>query len=319
MRFLIPVLLVAAASAGCKDMRPKAQEWVLSAPEKTAMGVSCNLGWALEMPDTHKLIADYPIFDQALQLFLDKVKFDPSSETARFSLYVLDIPRIKNVDNYLMQLDGFKDAKAVQRAIAETFPPEGTLRVGSRDLPLVVVLDINDVKIRVLSDMDGKLWIGDIAALQEMAKRHSIGENSPVSRASEWVSPSGAVQGFVQPELIPKDVLGAFADVVPAGIKGLAWSLTPPYKNEQIIELDLVVTGTEEAVGKLKPWMQRLVATASTLADGSGRQPATIQEQNRMGIRCQLKEDQLDDVLNLFDLNGFIAVPNDFPAPGKPK
>jgi hypothetical protein len=226
---------------------------------------------------------------------------------------------LKNPDNYLIQINGFNDAKAVQRVIAETFPPEGALRVGSRELPLFVAMDINDVKIRVLSDMDGKLWIGDIAALQEMAKRRSIGGNSPVSRASEWVSPSGAIQGFVQPELIPKDVLRAFADVVPTGIKGLAWSLTPPYKNEQIIELDLVVTGTEESVAKLKPWMQRLVATASSLAEGTGRQLDTIQEQNRMGIRCQLKEDQLDNVLNLFDLKGFIAVPTDYQTPGKPK
>jgi hypothetical protein len=319
MRFLIPVLLIAATFSGCRDMRPKAQEWVLSAPEKTVMGVSCKLGWLLEMPDTQKLIAGNPTFDQAFQLFLDKVLFDPDSETARLSFYVLDVQNIKALDDYLIQIDGFTDAKAIQRVIAETFPPEGTLRVGSRELPLFVVLDINGAKIRVLSDMDGKLWIGDIAALQEMAKRRSVGENSPISRASEWVSPSGAVQGFVQPELIPRDILGAFANVAPDGIKGLAWSLTPPYENGQIIELDLVVTGTEEAVAKLKPWMQRLVATASSLTEGAARQPQTIQEGNRMGIRCQLGEDQLDNVLNLFDMKGFIAMPNGFPPPGKPK
>jgi hypothetical protein len=325
MRFLMPILLLALASAGCRDMRPKAQEWMLSAPEKTTVGVSCHLGWLLERPELREVIAKYPVFDQALELFLDKVQFDPSSETGRVSFYMLEFPNIKATDDYremlLIQIDGFRDAKAVQRVIAETFPPEGSLRVGRRELPLFLVLDINNVQIRILSDMNGKLWIGDLAALNAMAKRRDIGENSPVSRASEWVSHAGAIQGFVQPELIPGDVLRDYANLVPTGIKGLAWSIAPPKNDDQIIELDLVVTGTEDAVAQLKPWMQRFIATISSLAGGGARQPETIQEYNRMGIRCQLKEDQLENVLNLFDMKGIITVPADvfFSAPVKHK
>jgi len=328
MRFLTPVALLAITSVGCRDINPKAQDWVTSAPDKTTIGVSCHLGWILEMPDFRELVTRYPVFDQALELFLDKTKIDPTSETGRVSVYALDIPGPGSEISpsglrgmTLMQIAGFRDPKAIQNVVVETFPPEGSLKLRGREYPLFVVLDINDIRIRVFSDGDGRLWIGDLTALQEMSKRRSIGTSGPVPRASEWISSSGAVQGFVQTELIPRDVFSNFADVIPAGINGLAWSLSQTQNDDQIINLDLAVTGTDEAVTKIKPWMQRLFATASTIAGEGAGQPETVQEGNRMGIRCQFRQDQLSSALDVINLKDLIPIPakTEFPKSGKAK
>ncbi|MDR2697136.1 MAG: hypothetical protein LBB40_01515 [Holophagales bacterium] len=317
MRQLMTFVLLAIISLGCRDIRPKAQDWVTSAPEKTAVGVSCHLGWILEMPDFRNFIARYPLYDNALELFLDSAKIDPASETAKLSVYMLKLPNpdisapsIKDWrEMLLMQIAGFREPKAIQRVIMETFSPEGSLRLRGREYPLFVVLDINDVKIRIVSDNDGRVWIGDIAALQETAKKRSVGDSGYVSRASEWITSSSAIQGFVQPELIPKDVFQGFANSLPAGIKGLAWSASPSQRDKQIINLDLAITGTDEAVNKIKPWMQRIFAMASSLADGDGTgQPETVQESNRMGVRCQFKQSQLSQVLDSLNLKDLVPI-----------
>jgi len=86
--------------------------------------------------------------------------------------------------------------------------------------------------------------------------------------------------------------------------------------------LDLAITGTDEAVNKIKPWMQRIFALASSLADGDGAgQPETVQESNRMGIRCQFKRSQLTQVLNSLNLDGIVPISSDinFAASDKAK
>ena len=329
MRFLIPVALLAVAFMGCRGVSPRAEDWVASAPEKSVMGVSCHLGWMLEMPEFRQLVTRYPVFDQALELFLDRAKIDPASETGRVSVYALKIPNMDTAsandlrETALIQIAGFRDPKAIQQVIAETFPPEGSLSMGGREYPLFVVLDMVldkiDIHIRMFTDGDGRLWIGDLAAFQDLSKKRQIGIDGPIPRASEWVSPSGAVQGFVQPELIPKDALKELAGVIPAGIKGLAWSFSPTQSDGQIISLDLAVTGTDEAVTKLKPWMQRLFTMASTLAGEGAGQPETVQEGNRMGIRCQFRQDQLSSALDMINLKDLIPIPaeTEFPKSGK--
>jgi hypothetical protein len=210
-----------------------------------------------------------------------------------------------------IQIAGFRNSKAVERMMTETFPPQGSLNMGGREYPLFVVFDLNDFHLRVFSDSEGRLWIGEMTALRELAKRRSFGESSPVSRASEWVSRAGAIQGFLQPEMLPSDKMQEIAKVVPPGIKGVAWSITPPETGGERVDLDLVVTGAENAIAQLKPWMQRLIAMASTLGGEEGKPPDTIQENNRMGIRCQFNKDQLADALKLIDLNNVIVLPKD--------
>jgi len=316
--FCIAVLLaISLAIAGCRDMQPKPQDWVVSAPEKTPIGISCNLGWILEKPELRKLVTSHPMFDQALELFLDRAQLDPSSETGRVSAYLLKFPNKDDsnppIDSLrkaaLIQIAGFRDPKAIQKVVAESFPPEGTLKLGNREYPLFVVLDINQFQIRILSDSEGRLWIGDMGVLQEIAKRRTIGDGSPVSRAFEWVSNSGAVQGFVVPDLVPKEILNNFLKVAPEGIKGLAWSVSPSSRDEQIIDFDLAVDGTEEAITKLKPWMQRLIVLVSSSGNNGTRQPETLQENSRMGIRCQFRQDQLSDALNMLDLQEIVQLP----------
>jgi hypothetical protein len=323
--------LLTMIAVGCRDIRPKAQDWVASAPVKTTIGVSCNLGWILEMPDFRKFIAGHPMFDAALELFLDSAKIDPAYETGRLTAYVLKLPNTSNstpsVDDLremmLIQVAGFREPKAIQRIITETFSPEGSLKLGGREYPLFVVIDINNVKIRIVTDSDGRVWIGDLAVLQEMAKKQGVmRENSHVLRASEWLPPSGVIQGFLQPELIPKESFKDLAGMIPAGIKGLAWSASPSQRDEQIIGLNLVITGTEAAVNEIKPWMQRVFAMAASLADGDTTvQPETIQEKNRMGIRCQFSQSQLGSALDFMNLKGIIPITSDtkFTRTGKPK
>ncbi|MCL1892902.1 MAG: hypothetical protein FWG02_01530 [Holophagaceae bacterium] len=329
MRTIWIVLLLSVAIVSCRDMQPKAQDWVVSAPEKTAVGVSCHLGWILERPDLRKLIANHPLFDQALELFLDRAQIDPSSETGRVSAYVIKIPDINSTnqsadslrDMALIQIAGFRDPKAIQRVVVESFPPEGSLKIGNREYPLFVVLDFNRVQARIFSDSDGRLWIGDLSGLQELARRRNLGEGSSISQAFEWVAPAGVLQGFVQPELIPRDTFSGFSDFALEGIHGLAWAVSPSKKDEKLIDLDLVVTGTGESISKLKPWMQRLIALASSLSGNGARQPDTIQENNRLGIRCQFQQDQLGNALSLINLQEIVRIPIDgaFSAPPKSK
>lgn len=322
--FLLPIIALGAVSisTGCREMRSKAQDWVLSAPEASALGVSCSLALALESPSVREAITKFPQFDQALELFLDKAKIDPASETGRVSAYLMSQPGAKNVpaspddlaslaQTVFIQIAGFRDPKAIERMVIETFPPQGSLSMGGREYPLFVVFDFNNFHLRVFSDNYGRLWIGEMSALQELAKRRSFGDSSPVSRASEWVSRAGAVQGFIQPELLPSDMMQELAKVVPAGIEGVAWSVSPLETGGRMVELDLAVAGTEDAIAQLKPWMQRLIAMASTLGGEGSRPPDTIQENNRMGIRCQFNKDQLADVLKLIDLNNVIVLPKD--------
>jgi len=317
MRNLMIFVLLAVISFGCRDIRSKTQDWVASAPEKTAIGVSCHLGWILEMPDFRNFIAKYPLYDNALELFLDSAKIDPASETGRLSVYVLELPNTDHAEPsindlremLLIQMAGFREPKIIQRVIMDNFSPEGSLRLGGREYPLFVVLDINNVKIRIVSDDNGRVWIGDIAALQETARKRGMGSSAYVSRASEWIPPSATIQGFVQPEFVSKDIFKDFADVIPPGIKGLAWSASPSQNNKQIVNLDLAITGTDDAVNKIKPWMQRIFVMASSLANGDGTgQPETVQENNRMGIRCQFKQSQLSQVLNSLNLKGIVPI-----------
>jgi hypothetical protein len=321
--------IVSAVSFGCRDMRPRSQDWVVYAPEKAIMGVSLHIGWALERPEVREAIARYPVFDQALEIILDKVKMDPASETARASLYVLDIPgpdeKITSLDDLrgltLVQLAGFSDPKGVQRVVVENFPPEGSLRMGGREYPMYVFFDINNLHLRVFLDGDDRLWIGDVTALQLVAKRRFAGESSPLAKAAEWIHASGAVQGFVRPDLVPREAMGDMAGTIPAGVKGLAWSISTAEKDPQAVSMNLAATGTEEAIAAVKPWVQRLAAAASAVSGDGAPPPETLQEKTRMGLKCQLKQEQMDKVFGMMNLGSAITLPLEIavPRPGAKK
>ena len=333
MRLLMPCLLIIAVSLGCRDTRPKTPDWVASAPVTANIGISFHLGWVLENPESRKLITQYPMFEQAIELFLDSTEIDPVSDKSRVSLYVLEnhgsniipVPDDDLHQKVLLQIAGIRDPKSVQRTIVETFPPDGSLRLAGRECPLFVVMDISDVQISLLSDGNGRLWIGDMAALQEIDKGNVSGDRAFISRASEWISPASAMQGFWLPESLPEllsdDANGIFANLASNGLKGLAWSVTPLEGTEKSIALDLVVTGTEDAVSQLKPWMQRAIALVSSLGGDGASQPETIQENNRIGIRCQFEADQFGDALRMLNLSEIIPyLGKDEPAStGKPE
>jgi len=300
---------LAMAFSGCRDMGPRTPEWVASAPEKAIIGVSLHMGWALERPEVRRAMARHPIFEQTLEILLDKVRLDPASETGRVSLYMLGVPGhghgIASFEDFsgmaLMQVAGFGDTRAVQRVIAGNFPPEGSLSAGGREYPLFVFFDFNDVHIRILIDGDGRLWIGDIAVLHCVARRQFVGEGGPLAHAAKWIKASGAVQGFLRPDLVPKEAMKEFAAAVPAGIKGIAWSISALEKDAGAISLSLAAAGTEEAIAGLKPWMQRTAAMASGLAGEGAAPPETLHEKDRAGLKCQFKLEHIDNALALID------------------
>jgi hypothetical protein len=319
----VALLSVSLAHFGCRDTRPHSQDWVVSAPEKAAMGVSLHLGWTLERAEVREAIARYPLFDQALEIFLDRVKIDPASETARASLYLLDIPwpiektmqlsALRGVA--LVQMAGFRDPKGVQRVVAENFPPEGSLKMGGREYPLYVFFDINDLHLRVFLDGDDRLWIGDVTDLQLVAKRRFVGESGPLAKAAEWVQASGAVQGFVQPGLLPREAMGDMADAIPAGVKGLAWSVSTTERDPEAVSLNLAATGTEDAIAAVKPWVQRLAAAASAVGGDGAPPPETLQEKTRMGLKCQLRQGHMEKVFETVGLGSAIVLPLGMAAP----
>jgi hypothetical protein len=327
---LLPALLLVFAAVSvvvsCRDMRPRSPEWVASAPEKSIFGISVQLGWALERPEVREAIAGYPIFEQALEIFLDKVKVDLTSDALRASLFVMEIPdpdrKMTLQDDFggiaLIQLAGFGDPKAIQKTVVETFPPEGSLKMGGREYPLFVFFDINKMHLRVFLDSDDRLWIGDIAALQDVAKRRFVGNVGPMAKAAEWVHPSGSLQGFVQPELVPKETYGQFADAVPVGIKGLIWSMSAIAKNPDSLDLSMAATGTDEAIVLLRPWMQRLAAAASTFGEGGAPPPETLHEKTRMGLKCRIRQEHLHKALDIMMGPGSQAISTP-QRPGAPK
>jgi hypothetical protein len=249
---------------------------------------------------------------------------DATSETVRASFYLLKIldpdqesPRIDDLGGMaLIQFAGFSDPKALQKTIVETFPPEGSLRMGGREYPLFAFFDINNVHLRVFIDGEDRLWIGDIALLSDVAKGRLVGGGAPLSRAAEWIQPSGALQGFIQPELVPKSAIEGYAEAIPPGVKGLAWSISTLEKDPESVSLTLSATGTEEAVVLMKPWMHRLTAAASTLAGEGAPPPDAFHEKTRLGLKCQVRLEHLGRVLDTVRPDSPTA-PGKGPAPSK--
>ena len=77
--------------------------------------------------------------EQSLDLFLKKAGIAPKQDKGRISLYVMDLkieakeakPQVQ-IPRFLIQLAGFQDTEALQRAVVESFPGEGSLSVGGR-------------------------------------------------------------------------------------------------------------------------------------------------------------------------------------------
>ncbi len=300
---------------GCRARGFKAPSWLQSAPVNCSMAVSGQVGWLLENPEFQSAITRFPLAEQTLDLFLRKAKIHPDGETGRITFFVFDLPKEKGspedmAADFLLQFDGFKEPRALQMALAESFPPEGSLVLDKKDCPLFVMMDINKVKIRALVDPQQRILIGDLRALGRRASQGTISQGPQAADAlgaGEWVDATAPIAGYVNPDVIMarlgNKVPGEFAKEFPKGLDSLVWSVTPAkdLKDPKAPHrLELAIGGSPEGINQASHWVQRLVAAASQLGAQQQLAPMIMQEKTRVGVRYSASNEQINAILGSF-------------------
>lgn len=320
-RHLIVLPALVALALGCKGRHHQAPTWVQASPVRCEAGVSGKAGWLLEQPQFQELLAKYPLAGQSLDLFLKKARLNPHTETGRLSLFAMGLNlessnRKGSIDapNFLLQFQGFKDPAALQKTVTESFPVEGSLRVQGAELPLHVVLDVNQYHVRILTDLDGNLWLGDLSALTVLSTQGRPQGRDAVLQASAWINRDAALQGFLRPQALMKNLSGhVSADLareLPQGLECVAWGIQPLPGPDALYTFEISIAGSPESITQSTPWLQRIVALATSLRSGNAAPPDLLQERQRAVLRCQLSWEQVGAVLSKF------SQPNLAPPPG---
>lgn len=318
MRIAPALALTAAVGAGAclpwaLACRPRVQvpAWVQAAPADSVAAVSGQAGWILTQPEVRALLTREPAVDRALDLFLQKARINPRTETGRVTLHLVGRPPADGADPgkalelALVQLQDFKDPAALVAALAEAFPQEGSLRIQGRDWPLHVILDVQagavKAHVRAASDEKGQVWIGSLDGLGRLASGPGLGAREEMALAAEWIDPKAPFQGYLQPETLLKGLRkgleGVVSQEIPQGVKALFWSVTPGASRDQPVRFELAMAGTPEGISQVAPWIQRLVAVTNTVQAPPGATSALMQEKRRVGLRCTLSAEQLKLVL----------------------
>jgi len=319
MRRPVPILIAAVAGLGslcllpsCKP-RPRVPGWVQSAPADSLAAFSGEAGWVISHKEVQSLLAREPLAEQALDLFLQKARINPKTETGRLTFHVIGLPQKgetgleKGLGHVLIQLDQFKDPKSLVAALTESFPQEGHLRLAGRDWPLYVILDVDTgtvkAHLRAASDEQGQIWIGDLPALERLASRESLASRPGVAAAAEWISPRAPFQGYLQPEALLGGLRKELPDSgtlrdLPTGVQALFWSVTPGTGQDQPTRFELSLAGSPEGITQVTPWLQRLVAAMSAVQTAPGASPPELlQEKKRVGLRASLTDAQLKFIM----------------------
>ncbi len=326
---LVTSLLVPA----CRSKGERQPTWVTTAPGDAVFAFSGSLGWALQQPSFQSTLHKVPALEQVLELFLKQARINPATESGRVSLFVLS--GIKDLDlknpnpedlakNVILALSDFKDPKSLMTAMAEAFPPEGSLMVKGREYPLHVILDINTWHARALLDDRGQVWLGELTTLSRLTKSSSLPK--PLGAATAWLSKASAFQGFMSMDLISKQMndlkqaigkdRNPLALELPHGIEALAFSVSPLPGRQDAHRFELILTGTPEGIHDTGPWVNRLMGGASSLGGGAGLPaPELVQEKTRIAMRCPMTVEQIDALLNRL---GSQFKPGMSPAPKTP-
>ncbi|MBL0211072.1 MAG: hypothetical protein IPQ13_09215 [Holophagaceae bacterium] len=307
--------MVLVVVPGCRAKGSKAPSWLQSAPVGCSMAISGQVGWLLENPDFQSAITRIPVAEQTLDLFLKKAKIHPEGETGRITLFLFDIPKGKTnpedmAADFLLQFDGFKDPRALQMALAESFPPEGSLILDKKDCPLFVMMDINKVKIRALVDPQERIVVGDLRALGRRAAQGTLSQGPKAAHAlgaGEWIDATAPIAGYVNPDALMAGVGGKLPGELtkefPKGLESLVWSVTPAKNAEDpkgIHRLELAIGGSPEGINQASHWVQRLVAAASQLGAQQQLAPVLMQEKTRVGVRYSASNEQIKAILGSF-------------------
>jgi hypothetical protein len=297
--------------AACGKHKAATPDWVATAPPAAVMAMSGQAGWVIGQPAFQAYLEKFPYADQTLDLFLKKAHINPHKDSGRISFYVMSLPGtepqgVKDLDKaipeFLIQLGGFKDQAAVHMAIADAFPAEGSLPLNKQEMPVYVILDVNQFHIRAVADPAGRIWLGD---LRTLAKLDSGGlpARNPIRAAMEWTNGAAPFQGFLRTKPLLEQLPGKVPEEVirnlPTGVEGLAWSVTPGQGKDGLHRFELAVAGTPEGIMQVAPWVQRFVAAATSLQGAATAQPPEIlQERTRIGIRCQFTAEQINMALS---------------------
>ena len=337
MRRPAPILIAAVAGLGSLCLLPSCKPrlrvpgWVQSAPADSVAAFSGEAGWVISHKEVQSLLAREPLAERALDLFLQKARINPRTETGRLTFHVIGLPQQgetsleKGLSHVLIQLDQFKDPKSLVAALTESFPQEGHLRLGGRDWPLYVILDVDTgtvkAHLRAASDEQGQIWIGDLQALERLASRESLASRPGVAAAAEWISPRAPFQGYLQPEALLGGLRKELPDSgtlrdLPKDVHALFWSVTPGADANQPVRFELSLAGTPEAISQVTPWLQRLVAAMSAIQPVPGAPaPELLQEKKRVGLRASLTDAQLKLIMEKLGQPGLSFGP----LPGPPK
>ncbi len=283
--------------------------WVRTAPSQSVAAFSGEAGWVLSHRGVQDLLAREPLAERALDLFLQKARINPATETGRLTVHVLDLPQAgengldKGLGHVLIQMDQFRDPKSLVAALTESFPQEGQLRLDGRDWPLYVILDLDTPQakahIRAASDDQGQIWIGDLTALQRLASRQNLASRPEVAAAAEWINPRAPFQGYLQPEALLGGLRKELPDTgtlrdLPRGLDALFWSITPGRGADPTNRFELALSGSPEGISQITPWLQRLVAVVNAVQPVPGASaPEVLQEKRRVGLRAALTDAQL--------------------------
>ncbi len=291
----VPLLLILAP--GCKPRATRVPDWVRSAPAEASMAVSGRVGWLLERQELQAVVSRNPLAEQVLDLFLKRTGILSGQETGRVTFYLMGTHASKDpAGAFLLQFGGFRDPAAFQRVVAETFPAEGVLRLRRSELPLFVVLDVNQVHVRVAVDRAGRAWVGDLQALSHLEEAQ--GRTRSLDEAAEWLPAQAPLMGVFRVDALLASgaarLPGAFSREIPQGVEALAWALTPATEKGGLHRIDLVLSGSREGIRQAMPWLQRLLALTSSVK-GSGQQASELfQEPRRAGLRCSLSSQQFE-------------------------
>ena len=313
-----PVLALGVAALFMPACRPKATAplWILAAPSGSQMAVSGRLGWLTQDPSFRKLLGKSPEAEQALDIFLQQAHINPATETGRLTLHLLDAPdETKPTHGFLLALDQFQDPKALQMALASSFPPEGTLHWNGQDCPLHVILDVDSPKmkahLRALGDPSGRIWIGDLDTLTQLASG-AFGPTPGLAKAAAWITPGAPLQGFLQPEALlqtwRQKANEELSLDLPKGIAYLVWSVTPPSQPDKPYEFELALSGEEAGIAQAAPWMQRLAAIAGSVQSGKAPPPEIQSGKEWVSLRMRLTGPQVEQVLGKLG-QSFISLP----------
>ncbi len=318
---------VLVAFPGCRAKGSKAPAWLQATPVNCSMAISGQVGWLLENPEFQSAMSRFPLAEQTLDLFLKKAKIHPEGETGRITFFVFDLPKDKGkpedmAGDFLLQFDGFKDPQTLQMALAESFPPEGSLVLDKKECPLYVMMDINKVKIRALVDPEQRILIGDLRALGRRASQGTLAHGPAVHAlgAGEWIDGTAPIAGYVNPDALiarlGNKLPGEVAKEFPKGLESLVWSVTPaknPKDPKAPHRLELAIGGSPEGINQASHWMQRLVAAASQLGAQQQLAPVLVQEKTRVGIRYSASNEQLNAILGSFGQPWTFADPRKMP------